>query len=57
MRHICTQIHTPVNHGGVAGVHMDANAVTGFGISSPTDSMQTLKYRDEQICLLGIVAL
>lgn len=34
---------SPVNHGGVTGVHVDANAITRFGISSTADSMQTLK--------------
>lgn len=39
--HICT--HSPVKHGGVAGVHVDANAVARFGITGTADSLQALQ--------------
>ncbi len=41
-----TNAHTPVNPGGVAGVHVDADAVARFGVSSTTDGMQTLQHTD-----------
>ena len=36
--------YAPVNHGGVAGVHVDADAIARFGISSTADSVQTLQH-------------
>lgn len=41
--HLHTNTYSPVNHGGVAGVHVDANTVPRSGIPSTTDSMQTLQ--------------
>lgn len=36
----------PVNHGSVASVHMDADAIAGFGVPGTTDCMQTLSDAD-----------
>lgn len=38
-------MHTnaPVNHGGVAGVDVDANTVPGFGVSGAADGVQALR--------------
>lgn len=44
MVHICTHKYSPVDHGSVAGVHVDANAVARFGISGTADSLQTLRH-------------
>lgn len=41
--HICT----PVNHGDVAGVDVDADAVSRFGIPGATDGVQTLQSTGE----------
>lgn len=46
--HLHTNTYSPVNHGGVASVHVDGNAVPRFGIPSTTDSMQTLQDPDRQ---------
>ena len=37
---------SPVNHGGVAGEHVDADAIAGFGISRSTESVQTLQHEE-----------
>lgn len=39
MGYICT----PVHHGDVAGVDVDADAVSRFGVSGTADGMQTLE--------------
>lgn len=43
-----TNTYTPVNHGGVAGVHVDADAVAGLGVSSTTNGMQALQHTKSQ---------
>ena len=38
----------PVNHGGVAGVHMDADAIARSGFSCTTDGVKTLKHTEKR---------
>lgn len=44
-----THLHTnaPVDHGDVAGVDVDADTVSRFGISGSTDGVQTLERTGE----------
>lgn len=39
--------YTPVDHGDVAGVDVDAEAVSRFGIPGATDGVQTLRSTGE----------
>lgn len=41
--HLHTNTYSPVNHGSVASVHVDANAIARSGIPRTTDSVQTLQ--------------
>lgn len=43
-----TNIFIPVDHGDVAGVHMNANAIARFSIASTTDCMETLQNKAVQ---------
>lgn len=42
-RHLHTNTSAPVDHGGVAGVDVDADAVARSGVSGATDSVQALQ--------------
>lgn len=43
MGHSCVPTGAPVDHGDVAGIDVDADAVPRLGVSGPTDGVQTLE--------------
>lgn len=45
MGHLHTYTYSLVNHGGVTGVHVDADAIARLGVPGTADSVQALEDR------------